>query len=188
MENIPLGEACELAFKQGEHDEALWLLHSLQQPASVRTNCYLIDVPGLDCTNVSLLHLAALHGWRDIVASLVCEYNCSSQCCDSGGHTPLHYAAVGGSLPVVQYLITEQHCDPMQCNNDGNLPLHIACLSGRVDVVRYLIAKQKCDPNSQGVREWTLLHFACKSGNLYLIQYLITELSCDLALRNSAGN
>ena len=115
MENIPIGEACKLAFKQGEHDEALRLLPSLQQPAAVRTDHCLVNEHGLVLTNVLLLHLAALHGWMDIVASLVCEYNCSSQCCDSRGHTPLHYAAVGGSLPVVQYLITEQHCDPLQC-------------------------------------------------------------------------
>ena len=103
MGNILLGEACKQAFKQGDHDEALWLLPSLQQPAAVQTDH---QWPGIKCTNVSLLHLAALHGWMDIVASLVCEYNCSSQCCDSSGHTPLHYAAVGGSLPVIQYLIT----------------------------------------------------------------------------------
>ena len=109
---------CVEAFKQGDYDEALQLLPSLQQPATIRTNHLL--VPAYECTDVSLLHLAALHGWMDIVASLVCEYNCSSQCCDSRGHTPLHYAAVGGSLPVVQYLITEQHCDPLQCSNDGN--------------------------------------------------------------------
>ena len=100
-------EACKLSFKQGRHDEASQLLLRLQQPAALRTNYNLVDIPGLEYRNVSLLHLAALHGWMDIVASLVCEYNCSVQCCDTRGHTSLHYAAYGGSLPVVQYLITE---------------------------------------------------------------------------------
>ena len=92
MEKSLLDEACKLSFKQGRHDEASQLLR-LRQPAALRTYCNLVDIPGLECTNVSLLHLAALHGWMDIVASLLCEYNCSSQCCDSMGHTPLHYAA-----------------------------------------------------------------------------------------------
>ena len=183
--NLP-DEACKLSFKQGVHDEALRLLPSLQQPAAVQTDHYI--VPTYECTNVTLLHLAALHGWMDIVASLVCEYNCSSQCCDSRGHTPLHYAAVGGSLSVVQYLITEQNCDPMQCSNSGNLPLHIACLSGHIDVVRFLIAEHKYDSNIRGERGWSLLHCACQSGNLSLIQYLITELSCAPALPDNDGN
>ena len=117
-----------VTLKQGDHDEASRLLPSVQQPAAVRIDHHSVDMHGLEFTNVSLLHLAALHGWMDIVASLVCEYNCSSQCCDSRGQTLLHSAAVGGSLPVVQYLITEQHCDPLQFNNyNGSNSFMYAC-------------------------------------------------------------
>ena len=108
LENHKVKLECIEAFKQGDHDEALRLFSCLQQPAAVQTSHVLLQLD-LACTNVSLLHLAALHGWMYIVVSLVWEYDCSSQCCDSRGQTPLHYAAVGGSLPVVQYLITEQH-------------------------------------------------------------------------------
>ena len=118
LENHKLELECIEAFKQGDHDEALRLFSCLQQPAAVQTSHVFYPLmSNLTCTNVSLLHLAALYGWMYIVVSLVWEYNCSSQCCDDSGQTPLHYAAHGGSLPVVQYLITEQHCDPLQCNN-----------------------------------------------------------------------
>ena len=120
------------AFKQRDHNKASQLLPSLQQPAAVQTSYNVVPhVPDNLSTDVSLLHLAALNGWMDIVAILVDKYGCSSQYCDSQGQTPLHYATYGGSLLVVKYLITEQHCDPLHGNkkNGGN-SLHYACQGG----------------------------------------------------------
>ena len=40
----------------------------------------------------TLLHLAARHGWMDIIIDLITKYKCDTNCKDSHGHTPLHYA------------------------------------------------------------------------------------------------
>ena len=56
---------------------------------------------------VSLLHLAAAHGWVDIVIDLITKYKCNAHCKDSRGCTPLHYAAHNNHMEVVRYFITE---------------------------------------------------------------------------------
>ena len=71
LENHKLELDCIEAFKQGDHDEASRLFSCLQQPAAVTTHVSHLLQSDLTCTNVSLLHLAALHGWMDIVASLL---------------------------------------------------------------------------------------------------------------------
>ena len=68
---------CIRSFILADHDKATQLLPSLHQPAAVRTSYTftLSDASTKLCTNVSLLHLAALHGWLDIVTNLVNLYN-----------------------------------------------------------------------------------------------------------------
>ena len=73
---------------------------------------------------VSLLHLAAHHGWMDIVIDLITKYKCDTNCKDYNEHTPL---AINNQLEVVRYFINKQHCDPMTKDKDGKTPLHYAC-------------------------------------------------------------
>ena len=158
---------CISSFVLGDHDRAAQLLPSLQQPAAVRTS-YTFTFTESEfklCTNVSLLHLAALHGWMDIVANLVSMSDCDIQCCDNWEVTPLHYAAYGGSLSVVKYLITEQHSDPNRRGELGRVPLHYACDKGHMDIIKYLITEQGCDPALPDNDGNMPIHYACLVGN-----------------------
>ena len=114
------------AFQQGDHVAAKRLLSRLQlhQPGNITTE-FKLKLNGEPSTDVTLLHLAACHGWLDIIKTVgfTTTYNCK----DNNGRTPLVYAAVGGNISVIDYLITEQGCDPTIPYSDGALPLHIAC-------------------------------------------------------------
>ena len=170
--------ACVETFKwQGDHDKAFQLLLSLQQPAAVRTSFNIIPHirPDSLSTDVSLVHLAALNGWMDIVAILVDKYGCSSQCCDSDGQTPLHYAAYDGNLTMVKYLIIEQTCDPLQSCDDGFNSLHCACLGGCLQLVKYLISEHHCDANFSDEAKLFSLIAAFLSKQIDIVKYLITE-------------
>ena len=180
---------CVEAFKQRDHDKALQLLPNLQQPAAVRTSYNVTPPfkPDSISGNVSLLHLAALNGWMDIVALLINKYGCSSQCCDSQGQTPLHYAAYGGSLIVVKYLATEQHCDPKSRGENGRTPLHCACQNGHIDIIRYLIIEHGCDPAIPNNHGDMPIHIAGLLGQLAVVKYLITEQRFDPNSRGKYG-
>ena len=111
MAEGPREEQYIIAFKNGNKVMAEQLLPSIPQPATITTTfksrLYLLEL-----SLVSLLHLAAYWGWRNVVTSLVSVYNCAANCKDEYGHIPLHYAASNGHLEVVKYFIVELHCDP----------------------------------------------------------------------------
>ena len=190
MEVDTLNEINELSclspFVLGDHDKALQLLPSLRQPAAIRTLCVCcnIDSDRKLCTDVSLLHLAAFHGWMEIVNSLVSMYDCNTQCRDSWKQTPLHYAAYGGSLPVVEYFISRQHCDPNSRGEQGRTPLHYASDRGHIDLIQYLITKAGCHPGILDNNKDAAVHFASFSGRLNVVKYLIQEMNCNA---NSPG-
>ena len=177
---------CLNSFVVGDHVKVLQLLPSLWQPAAIRTLCICcnIDSDRKLCTNVSLLHLAAFHGWKEIVISLVSMYDCNTQCRDSWKQTPLHYAAYGGSLPVVLYLINEQHCNPNSRGEKGRTPLHYANYNGHMDIVEYLITKVGCDPELHDLNNDAPLHFSSSGGHLNIVKYLIEQYNCEA---NSPG-
>ena len=113
---------------------------------------------------VSLLHLAAYWGWYDIAVSLVTVHQCSAECKDEKGHTPLHYAARSGYLELVKYFITVLKCDPMTRSNYDSTPLHHACSNGHLNVAQYLISEAHCDPSCVDNAGNTPLHCACSGG------------------------
>ena len=187
---------CALAFKRGSHEEAVRLMRTLEHPEHVAIAFRLPHCSGLSLTldnirnmrstnimprsvpaTVSLLHLAAYHGWLDIVMNhkLKVLYKCK----DSVGQTPLHYAAVGGSLPVIQYLITVGHCNPATLGLNNSTLLHYACVGGHMNMINYLITELQCDPSVCSDSGHLPLHVACQYGHLKLTKFLITEQNCN---------
>ena len=101
---------------------------TLPQPATITTT-FKSRLSFTELSLVSLLHLAAYWGWRNVVTSLVSVYNCAANYKDEKGYIPLHYAASNGHLEVVKYFIVELHCDPMDKNQLGETPLHYGAMS-----------------------------------------------------------
>ena len=101
-----------MAFKSGNKLVAEQLLPCIPQPATITTTFKFSDRYPVVAL-VSLLHLAAYWGWRNLVASLVSVYKYTANCKDEEGHIPLHYAAYNGHLEVVKYFVVELHCDPL---------------------------------------------------------------------------
>ena len=64
---LDLEQQCVTAFKQGNHDQAVQLLPQLQQPGHVTTE-FEFNIP--PNKGVTLLHLAAYHGWLDIIKTI----------------------------------------------------------------------------------------------------------------------
>ena len=134
-----------IAFKSGNKLVAVQLLPRIPQPAAITTT-FKFNRSRL-LALVSLLHLAAYWGWRNVVTALVSVYKCAANCKDEEGHIPLHTPpmppttelhprgqvmgdttyACHGNLNIAQYLIREEHCNPSCENNDGDTPLHYAC-------------------------------------------------------------
>ena len=163
------------------------LLPSIPQPATITTTfksrLFYSELISL----VSLLHLAAYWGWRNVVTGLVSVYNCAANCKDEEGHIPLHYAARNGHFEVVKYFIVELHCDPMDKNQYARTPLHYACRYGHLNIAQYLIREEHCNPSCEDNIGTTPLHYACAYGHLNIAHYLIREEHCNPSCENKNG-
>ena len=72
------------AFKNGNKLMAEQLLPSIPQPATITTT-FKSRLFYSELSLVSLLHLAAYWGWRNVVTALVSVYNCAANCKDEKG-------------------------------------------------------------------------------------------------------
>ena len=211
MSQEQLKSECVEVFKQGNKQDAERLLPQIGQPADIRTTT--LHVPGVWWYDglVSLLHLAAAHGWMDIIIDLITKYKCDTNCKDSHGLTPLNYAVINNHLEVVRCFINEQHCDSMTQDQYGDTPLHIACDYGHTHIVQYLLSTGKVDPLAKNKNdktpmlkpeyiygsleqfcrgEWrhTLLHLAAYHGWVDIVIDLITKYKCDTNCKDSRGH
>ena len=179
-------EGCINAFQSGNRLVVEQLLPRIPQPATITTSFNFTSTHGV-VSLVSLLHLAAYWGWRNVVTSLVSVYNCAVNCKDEKGHIPLHYAACKGHLEVVKYFVVELLCDPMNRNNYGWTPLHYACDNGHLDTAHYLIREKHCDPSCEDKNRETPLHYAVQNGHLSIAKYLIEEEHCNPSCVDNNG-
>ena len=175
-----------IAFKSGNKLVAEQLLPRIPQPVAITTTFEFSSRYGV-LALVSLLHLAAYWGWRNVVTALVSVYKCAANCKDEKGHIPLHYAAYNGHLEVVKYFVAELLCDPMDRNKYGETPLHYACTNGHLNIAQYLIREEHCNPSCENKYGWTPLHNACTNGHLNIAQYLIREEHCNPSCENKYG-
>ena len=190
MSQKQLESECLEAFEQGNKRDAERLLPQIRQPATVRTGSIYdtVIVNGITIyihSGSSLLHLAAAHGWMDVVINLITKYKCDVNCRNYRKRTPLHYASLAGHLEVVRYFINEQHCDPMTKDNWDRTPLHYACKKGHLNIAQYLINKQHCDPKD--MLGQTPLHYACECGRNHIVQYLLSTGKVDPLARDDGG-
>ena len=185
-EGLQQEEDYVIAFKSGNKLVAEQLLPRIPQPVAITTTFKFSDHGVLAL--VSLVHLAAYWGWRNVVTALVSVYKCAANCKDEKGHIPLHYAAYNGHLEVVKYFVIELLCDPMDRNNGGETPLHSACNNGHLNIAQYLIREEHCNPSCENNSGRTPLHYACSNGHLNIAQYLIREEHCNPSCENNNGD
>ena len=195
-----LERKCVWAFQEGNKQDAERLLPQIGQPADIRTTTSYLPGVRWYTGPLSLLHMAAHHGWVDIIIDLVRKYKCNTNCKDSDGHTPLHYAASKNHLEVVRYLIYEQHCDPMTKDDYGNTSLHYACNHSYTHIVQYLLSTGKVNPltkNKNGktpmfkvdsTNRLSMLHLAARHGWMNIVIELIIKYKCDTNCRDSHGH
>ena len=174
-------KACLAAFKNGDRPSAVQKLALLSDPDNtIKTTFQRVK-------NVSLLHLAAHHGWLDVATDLVTKLFCTADCKDGNGDSPLHYAARNGHSEVVTYLITELNCDPQCRNIIGWTPLHHAASNGHLPVVEYLMVSHSCDASHTNDIGWTALHFACSEGHASVADYVAEKCRKCLLKEDNYG-
>lgn len=102
----------------------------------------------VDQDGKTLLHIAAEHGWEDVVEGILSYIKTQKNTtdfrdkqCTKQGYTAMHYAVRNGHASTVGKLVEYSAADYIQ-SHDGKTPLHLAMIHGEPDnraTVRHLL-------------------------------------------------
>ena len=166
---------CEKVFKRKERVLACKYLTLIPNPADIR----IIYRPDWDThfvnpRQITLLHLAAEHGWEDVCGDLIRLYKCQPECTDDQlVYTPLHYAIGGQQKEVVKFLIEVYHCNSKF--ESAVTPFQLASSVGDVGIINYLLFECHCDPNCYDHIYNTPLHHAVFRGHLEVVLSILAS-------------
>ena len=116
------------------------------------------------------LHLAALHGYLDIVKWLI-KKGANVNAKNRKEHTALHLAVHNAHKEVIRYLI-QQGADINATEHEGDTPLAWAAYKRQIEVVKQLI-ELGANIHSQNNFGNTPLHWAAEKGYTDIVKLLI---------------
>ena len=109
--------------------------------------------------------------------------DCSVDCTDSVGWTPLHYACAAGHLNTVTMLVSEFKADTTIKDGDGVTAIMLAALAGHESVVKTLLSQYHCPVDEKDDYGNEILAYAIAGGHTNLVKILINEHKADLKAR-----
>ena len=133
--------------------------------------------------------MACRKGHLNVAKYLFGEQECSIECQDKNGNTPLHVACREGHVDIVRYFVGKHRCSTQCQNKNGNTPLHLASCKGHIGIVKYLVSELRCSTvHYENKNGNTPLHEACRKGHVDIVRYLISERKCSITRQNKTGD
>ncbi|XP_036896021.1 ankyrin repeat domain-containing protein 27 isoform X3 [Sturnira hondurensis] len=118
----------------------------------------------------SPLHVAALHGWAELIPLLL-KHGASVGARNTNQATPLHLACQQGHFQVVKYLL-DYNLKPDEQDVSGNTPLLYACSSGHHEVAALLL-QHGASINISNNKGNTALHEAVIEKHIFVVELLL---------------
>ncbi|KAM8802237.1 ankyrin repeat domain-containing protein 16 isoform 2-T2 [Rhynchonycteris naso] len=120
----------------------------------------------------TLLHCAARHGRRDILAYLTEAWDMDIEAANRDYKRPLHEAASMGHRDCVRYLLGRGAA--VDCLKKADwTPLMMACTRKNLEVIQDLV-EHGANPLLKNKDGWNSFHIASREGDPSILQYLLT--------------
>ncbi|XP_039096321.1 ankyrin repeat domain-containing protein 16 [Hyaena hyaena] len=120
----------------------------------------------------TLLHCAARHGHRDVLAYLVESWDMDIEAANRDYKRPLHEAASMGHRDCVRYLLDRGAA--VDCLKKADwTPLMMACTRRNLEVIQDL-AERGANPLLKNKDGWNSVHIASREGDPVILHYLLT--------------
>jgi len=155
----------------------------------------ILDILGPDKKGVTVMHIAALHGYLEVMKWIQEKVRKELQEIedihkhihkpDKEGITPIHNAAKGGHREAVEWLLNNG-ADVNSKDNKNLTPMHAAAITGKVEVMKYL-KKRGANINAREIHDFSPMQSAIFSDKTESIICLVKELGMNVDNRNSEG-
>ena len=146
----------------------------------------------LDDQENIVIHIAALHGHKQVIVLLVEKYKCPIDSRNASGQTPLHLlcsqSPTENGHALIRMCVSEFKADVTIKDNNGDQPIHAAVQAGYTSTVVNLIIDHCVSPNSRGFKERSLLHHALAMGHTSTAKTLTDEFHLSLHCVDEDGN
>nr|XP_058913475.1 ankyrin repeat domain-containing protein 16 isoform X6 [Kogia breviceps] len=119
----------------------------------------------------TLLHFAARHGRREILAYLIEAWDLDIEAANRDYKRPLHEAASMGHRDCVRYLLGRGAAVDSLKKADWT-PLMMACTRRNLEVVQDLV-EHGANPLLKNKDGWNSFHIASREGDPLILQYLL---------------
>jgi ankyrin repeat protein len=96
------------------------------------------DVNAKDALDRTPLHLAAFHGWTEIIDLLI-VHGADVNARDLTAMPPLHAAVISGKQGAAVQMLLDRHADLHAINKEGQTALHLAAATGQPKLTKFLI-------------------------------------------------
>ncbi|XP_065580521.1 uncharacterized protein LOC136040243 [Artemia franciscana] len=160
----------------GRSTNSLTALHFAAQGPSLEAIKFIsgqnIDVHIKDVDGQSALHVAAVHGKKNIVELLIRKIGLSVDNPDNYGKTALHVSAKNGHKDVVEVLLKNNASTNIK-DYSGNPPLHYAVGNDYIDVAKILLEKEASVDINEIQGGFTSLHWSAQRGHFELVNFFL---------------
>lgn len=138
------------------------------------------DINARTTTGATALHLAAMNGCSDVIATLIRSGACLDLT-DSEENTALDLALENEHIEAASLLVEAPGIDINRLSPKGFAPLHIASRNGWTDLVKGLLGVKDIEVNASTLRErMTALHAASRKGHADVIRELLGVPGIDV--------
>nr|CAD2199738.1 unnamed protein product [Meloidogyne enterolobii] len=120
----------------------------------------------------TLLHLAALHGHKEIVEILIEKDKQLIEIKDRRGCLPLHLAAWNGHLNILEILLDVEPKSVNEVNNSLQTALHLAVQNGHGPSILFIL-KKNGNPKMRNAHQENSLDIAVRTGRANLCRLLL---------------
>ena len=137
-----------------------------------------------DADGRNICIFAAAGGSLEIM-SLIDQFGCDWNACDSQGNTCVHYALSFHRNEAVYWLWNHGYVDVHRLNAHNVSCLHIVANNEEPDLIEFFVSNG-CNVNQKNDRGLTPLHFAAAKSNPFVINKLL-ECGADVTIQDNAG-
>ena len=139
-------------------------------------------------SGITPLELAVIQGHKNILYTLLSEFQYPVDAKGQDGYTALHYSCKYGYVDMVRTLVNHNlKANVNAKTNSGDSPLMLAAKHGHGKIVHVLLSDDECLLDAKNQINFTALHYSCENSHVNIMRTLV-KYKADVNARTDSGD